>query len=120
MVDVSHDITPFNILEAMYVLESMTPYYPVPTIFVIVVDPGVGSSRRPILAVGENHYYLCPDNGIISRVLNSDSVSRVIYLDEEHYMLPNPSGTFQGRDVFASCSAWLAKLMNSDQFGGDY
>lgn len=117
VIDITHDIAPFNILEAMYVLDAVQPYFPTPTIFVIVVDPGVGSERRPILAVGDNHYYICPDNGLITRILESDSVSKVIHIEEEHYMLPNPGFTFHGRDVLAPCAAWLAKTLGSDHFG---
>ncbi|MGB3977325.1 MAG: SAM-dependent chlorinase/fluorinase [bacterium] len=117
VIDVTHDIAPFNIIEAMYVLDSVFSYFPAPTIFLVVVDPGVGSSRRPLLATGEKAYYICPDNGILSRVLKSDSISRVIHIEEEHYMLPDRSHTFEGRDVFAPCAAWLSKTFNADNFG---
>lgn len=117
IIDVTHDIAPFNIIEAMYVLDSVYPYFPAPTIFLVVVDPGVGTTRKPLLATGENAYYICPDNGVLSRVMKSDLITKVIHIEEEHYMLPNRSHTFEGRDVFAPCAAWLAKTFNADNFG---
>ncbi|MBN1879574.1 SAM-dependent chlorinase/fluorinase [bacterium] len=117
IIDICHDISPFNVMEAMYVLDSVQPYFPSPTIFVVVIDPGVGSSRRPLLAIGDNHYYICPDNGVLTRVIASDYVSKVIHIEEEHYILPNPSPTFHARDVFAPCAGWLAKTLGADNFG---
>jgi S-adenosyl-L-methionine hydrolase (adenosine-forming) len=117
VIDVTHDISPFNVIEAMYVLDAVFRYFPAPTIFTVVVDPGVGSERRPVIGIGENCYYICPDNGVFSRVLRSDSFSKVIHIKEEHYMLKNKSHTFHGRDVFAPCAAWLSKVLSADNFG---
>lgn len=117
IIDLCHDISPFNVLHAAYVLSSAVLYSPIPTIFVAVVDPGVGSERKPLLAVGENHYYVVPDNGILTQVLSSDSINQVLLLEEEHYMLPRTSETFHGRDVFAPVAAWLSKNHNASMFG---
>jgi S-adenosyl-L-methionine hydrolase (adenosine-forming) len=119
VIDITHDIAPYSIIEAMYVLDSVRQYFPIPTVFLVVVDPGVGSDRRPILAVGENGYYVCPDNGIISRVMKSDPIKKVIHIQEEHYLLPNRSYTFHGRDIFAPSAAWLAKLLGAENFGDE-
>lgn len=117
VIDVTHEISPFNVVEAMYILESASGYFPVPTIFAVIVDPGVGTNRRPLIGIGENNYYVCPDNGVFSRVLKSDSFSKVVHIQEEHYMLKNKSHTFHGRDVFAPCAAWLSKIMSAENFG---
>ncbi|MBN1354705.1 SAM-dependent chlorinase/fluorinase [bacterium] len=117
VIDVTHEISPFDIVQAAFVLQSIINYFPVPTIHIAVVDPGVGSERKPILAVGEKHYYLCPDNGIITRVLKEDNISKVIHIDGDHYMLKRRCETFHGRDVFAPVSAWLSKYFNASLFG---
>lgn len=117
ILDVSHDILPFNVIQASYMLNSAIHYFPSPTIFLAVVDPGVGSARRPIIAVGEQHYYVCPDNGIISKVIESDSITEVFHIEEEHYFMPNICATFHGRDVFAPCAAWLSKQLGAGRFG---
>jgi len=117
IVDITHGIEPFNIIQAMYTLDSVISYFPSPTVFLCVVDPGVGSARRPILAVGEKHYYIAPDNGVISRIMKSDEVSRVMHIDETHYFLKNDCQTFHGRDIFAPCAAWFANQLGTDSFG---
>jgi len=117
IVDLTHDILPFNIIHASYVLNSAVTYFPSPTVFLAVVDPGVGSHRRPIIAVGEKHYYVCPDNGLISKVVDSDMISEVIHIDEDHYFLKDVCGTFHARDVFAPCAGWLAKQLGASRFG---
>lgn len=117
IVDITHDLPPFDILQAAFILESATKCFPVPSIHVAVVDPGVGSDRKVLLAVGEKHYYIAPDNGILTRIIKSDSVSEIRVVDEEHYMLPRTVETFHGRDVFAPIAAWLSKYFNSQLFG---
>jgi len=117
ILDVTHDILPFNVIHGSYVLNSVIAYFPSPTIFVAVVDPGVGSNRRAIIAVGEKHYYICPDNGLITKVIESDHISEVVDIQEEHYFLPNVCPTFHGRDVFAPCAAWLGKQLGASRFG---
>jgi S-adenosyl-L-methionine hydrolase (adenosine-forming) len=117
IIDITHQIPPFDILQASLTLAAASKYFPAPTIHVVVVDPGVGSDRKPILAVGENHYYIAPDNGVLSRIFSQDSVSEVRVVEEEHYMLPRTCETFHGRDVFAPIAAWLSKYHNAQLFG---
>ncbi len=117
IIDLTHNIPPFDIVTASYILQNAIHYLPVPTIIVVVVDPGVGSARRPILAVGERHYYICPDNGVISRVIKEDNISHVYHVNMEHYMLKRRCETFHGRDVFAPVSAYLSKYFNAPIFG---
>jgi S-adenosyl-L-methionine hydrolase (adenosine-forming) len=117
IVDLCHEVNPFDIVEAAFKLECSYRYFPLMSIHVVVVDPGVGSTRRPLLAVGENFYYLAPDNGVLSWVIASDNVQHVYAIDATHYFLEKVSKTFHGRDVFAPCAAHLAKILDSANFG---
>ena len=117
IVDITHEISPHNIFEASYVIEEAAKRFPKPTIHIVVVDPGVGSDRRPIIAVGEDHYYIAPDNGVLSRVYQNDVFMRVHEVTEEHYLMKTQCKTFHGRDVFAPVGAWMSKLWEAGKFG---
>jgi len=117
IIDITHSIESYDIVQASYVLQSVIKHFPGPTIHLVVVDPGVGSDRRPILAAGESHYYLAPDNGVISRILKDDVVKDVYHVSGDHYMLHPICPTFHGRDVFAPVAAWLSKYFSSSMFG---
>ncbi|MCB5236988.1 S-adenosyl-l-methionine hydroxide adenosyltransferase family protein [Niallia alba] len=107
--DLTHDIPPFNIWEASYRLLQTVSYWPAGTVFVSVVDPGVGSSRRSIVARTENnHYIITPDNGTLSHL--KEEIAEVRLLEEEKNRLPNSgeSYTFHGRDIYAYTGARLA------------
>lgn len=117
IVDITHTISPHNILEAAYSLEISSTVFPTKTIHVAVVDPEVGSPRRPIIVATDRHYFVGPDNGVFTRVyLQSESI-QVIHVTGEHYFLPDRSSTFHGRDVFAPLAAWLSKEINILRFG---
>lgn len=92
--------------------------FPYKTIHVVVVDPGVGSIRRPILAVADHHYFIGPDNGVFSRIYNLTETLNVIHITSEHYFMPQRSFTFHGRDIFAPVAAWLSKGINVSHLGG--
>ena len=117
VIDITHNIPPFDILQAAYVIEAAAQYFPPPTIHVVVVDPGVGSIRKPLLAVGEQHYYVLPDNGLVSRVLKSDNIRQVYEVTEDHYSLKTKCQTFHGRDLFVPIGAWLSKYFDASLFG---
>ncbi|HSB65267.1 MAG TPA: SAM-dependent chlorinase/fluorinase, partial [Anaerolineales bacterium] len=112
IADISHTIKPQNILLGALALARTAPFFPAGTIHVAVVDPGVGTNRRAIaLQLGE-HYFIGPDNGLFTLVLehsesNQDEI-RVIQLDQPSYWLPEISHVFHGRDIFAPCAAYLA------------
>jgi len=108
MVDVSHTISPQNVGEAAYVLYTAYPFFPTGTIHLVVVDPGVGSARRPIALRTENAFFVGPDNGVFSYVMASEKVKTIVELSEPRYRLPQVSYTFHGRDVFAPAAAYLA------------
>jgi S-adenosylmethionine hydrolase len=109
VVDISHQVMPFDILDGALVIGSAYRYFPPRTIHVVVVDPGVGSERRPILASTERHQFVAPDNGVLSLVYEQEPSVTVRHISAEHYFLRPLSNTFHGRDVFAPVAAWLAK-----------
>lgn len=108
LVDISHDIRPQAIQEAAYVLHTATPYFPPGTIHLVVVDPGVGSPRRPLVVQTVWAVYVAPDNGVLSLALAQDPPCLAVHLTETRYRLPQISATFHGRDLFAPAAAHLA------------
>ena len=92
-------------------------YYPPRTIHVVVVDPGVGTQRRPILVSGEQQYFVAPDNGVLSMVYEREASFSVRHITSEHYFLHPVSNTFHGRDIFAPVAAWLSKVWQTSSFG---
>jgi hypothetical protein len=117
IVDITHDISPQNILEAVFALEMSFRAFPHKTIHVAVVDPGVGSERRPLLVATDNHYFIGPDNGVFSRIYAMSERLTVYHLTAEHYFLPERSSTFDGRDIFAPVAAWFSKGIDVKKFG---
>jgi S-adenosyl-L-methionine hydrolase (adenosine-forming) len=117
IIDISNEITPQDVWEAAYVLKSAYSHFPKGTIHLAVVDPGVGSGRRPIIAVTESFYFVGPDNGLFSLVYNDAERLRVHHITSTHYFLPNPGPTFHGRDIFAPVAGWITKGIPSGNFG---
>lgn len=107
IVDISHDISPQNIMEASYVLKSSSPYFPAGTIFLVVIDPGVGSNRKAIIVKTSHFTYTGPDNGVLSGIYNQ-AEDDVIEITNKDYLLPDISNTFHGRDIFAPVAAYLS------------
>ncbi len=118
IVDLSHNIGPQNIQEAAFVIGMNYSYFPKKSIHAVVVDPGVGSARRPVLVAADEHYFIGPDNGVFSYIYKHASKDlQVIHITAEHFFLKKNSPTFQGRDVFAPCAAWLSTGMEIGKFG---
>lgn len=117
LIDITHAIDPHNIEEGAFIISSSYKYFPSETIHIAVVDPGVGSERRPIIVKADNHYFVGPDNGIFSYVMSFSEKLKVIHITEERYMLSKDSPTFQGRDIFAPVAAWLSKGTSLEAFG---
>jgi S-adenosyl-L-methionine hydrolase (adenosine-forming) len=116
VIDICHDIAAFNITEAAFVIAEAWPYFPKGTIHVVVVDPGVGSSRRPILAEAGGHFFIAPDNGVLSMVFDAAPYKAHV-ISNPKLMRREISRTFHGRDVFAPAAAYLAKGVKPAQFG---
>jgi len=109
IVDITHEVTPFDLLDGALAVASAYPYFPPRTIHVVVVDPGVGTERRPLLVSGQNQYFVAPDNGVLSGVFEKEQNFVVRHLTSEHYFVQPISKTFHGRDVFAPVAGWLSK-----------
>ncbi len=112
VADLTHDIPPQDVLAAALTLGRTAPYFPAGTIFVAVVDPGVGTPRRPLAARLGAHLYVAPDNGLLTLVLQKAEAAgapvELVHLDRPQYWLPQVSRTFHGRDIFAPAGAHLA------------
>jgi hypothetical protein len=118
IVDVTHDITPFNIREAAIVTGLSYSHFPTRSVHLVVVDPGVGSSRRPVIVTTENHYFVGPDNGVFSMIYTLEEKSlTVTHITADHYFYQKESPTFQGRDYYAPVAAWLSKGIPVSNFG---
>jgi S-adenosylmethionine hydrolase len=117
IVDLSHEIPPQNVNAAAYVLWSAYSFFPSGTIFLAVVDPGVGTTRRILCAEGQNHIFLAPDNGTL-KYLEADGVLiRAWEVRDERYFLPRVSSTFHGRDIFAPVAAHLSLGLEPSKLG---
>ena len=108
IIDLTHAVTPQSIAQGTFLLGKSTPYFPEGTIFVAVVDPGVGTSRKAIAVETARHTFLAPDNGLLTSIFQAGEVKRCVTITSERYMLPSRSSTFHGRDVFSPVAAHLA------------
>jgi S-adenosylmethionine hydrolase len=119
IVDLTHNIQRHNIFEASQTLLMSYKFFPRTSIHVVVVDPGVGSHRRPLMVVTEDFYFIGPDNGVFTTIYDDcqPDYVKTYHITAEHYFLPAVGSTFHGRDIFAPVAAWLAKGVNSHNFG---
>jgi S-adenosylmethionine hydrolase len=117
IIDITHHVAPFDLLDGALSIGAAYSYFPARTIHVVVVDPGVGTDRRPLLVSAENQYFVAPDNGVLSLIYERDPNVVVRHANVEHYYLQPVSKTFHGRDVFAPVAAWLAKSGQSSAMG---
>jgi S-adenosyl-L-methionine hydrolase (adenosine-forming) len=109
VVDITHQVNPFDLLDGALAIGSAYSYFPPRTIHVVVVDPGVGTERRPLLVSAGNQYFVAPDNGVLSVIYERETDVVARHANVEHYYLQPLSKTFHGRDIFAPVAAWLAK-----------
>jgi hypothetical protein len=117
IVDLSHHVPPHSVEGAAYLLKSCYRYFPEGTVHVAVVDPGVGTARRPLFVSTARYFFMAPDNGLLSDVLEQESGVEVRQIDNLQYRLETAGSTFDGRDVFAPAAAWLSKGVPSASFG---
>ncbi|MDK2955197.1 MAG: hypothetical protein PWQ57_693 [Desulfovibrionales bacterium] len=116
ILDICHEIEPFNVIQAGFYLAASYPYFPEGTIFVAVVDPGVGAPRRVVLAERSNRIFLAPDNGLLSMVLDGAASLKIWDLSRAAADLQS-SDTFHGRDIFAPLAALLAAGQRPQEMG---
>ena len=119
IVDITHNVAPYDLLDGALAIGAAFAYFPPRTIHVVVVDPGVGTERRPLLVTGDNQYFVAPDNGVLSLVYERDPNIVVRHANVEHYYLQPVSKTFHGRDVFAPVAAWLSKNGQTSSMGDE-
>ena len=119
IVDITHNVAPFDLLDGALAIGSAYSFFPPRTIHVVVVDPGVGTDRRPLLVTAGNQYFIAPDNGVLSLVYEREQDLIVRHANAEHYYLQPLSKTFHGRDVFAPVAAWLSKNWQPASMGED-
>src|SRR5213596_1217078 len=117
LVDISHDLPPHYVLGAALELAAAYKYFPAGTVFLVVVDPGVGSMRRGIAAEIGDYKFVAPDNGVLTAVVDDHAPKKVVELSERRYARPTVSRTFEGRDRFAPAAAWLAKGIELSALG---
>jgi S-adenosylmethionine hydrolase len=114
IVDIAHELTPFATTEAAFVIAESFRFFPKKTVHVVVVDPGVGTARRPILVEAAGQYFIGPDNGVLSMVY-SRTPAKVREITNARLFLPSVSQTFHGRDIFAPVAAYLASRKTRPQ-----
>jgi S-adenosylmethionine hydrolase len=117
IVDISHAIQAFDVLDGAIAISQTYSLFPTGTIHMVVVDPGVGTTRRPIIASSDGYHFVAPDNGVLSMVYAKEERIHVRHVTSDHYFHQPVSNTFHARDVFAPVAAYLAKLVDSHKFG---
>ena len=117
IVDLCHQVSSYDIFDAAFTLAQSYRSFPSDTIHVVVIDPGVGTARRPLLARTMDYKFVGPDNGVLSLVYEREEGIEVRHITSEHYFLAPVSNTFHGRDVFAPVAGWLSKGVEVDKFG---
>lgn len=117
IVDLTHEIGPHDLLEASYVVANAYACFPTRTVHLVIVDPTVGSGRRAIIASNETHFFVAPDNGVLSLVFAKDPPTIVVSIEADHYFRKPVSPTFHGRDIFGPVVGWLAKGTDIEHFG---
>ncbi|MBI3764456.1 MAG: SAM-dependent chlorinase/fluorinase [Chloroflexi bacterium] len=117
VVDLTHNVPPQDIRRGAYALYLSAPYFPPETVYLCVVDPGVGGARRPIAVATDRGIFVGPDNGLFTYIYTSYDVRAVVELAESRYRLAKVSHTFHGRDIFAPAAAHLARGVAVESFG---
>jgi S-adenosyl-L-methionine hydrolase (adenosine-forming) len=119
IADITHAVQAFDVLDGALAIAESYSYFPSGSVHMVVVDPGVGSERRPILATVGEHYFVAPDNGVLSLVYAQADSVMVREITSSHYFRQPVSSTFHGRDVFAPVAANLAKGVDPAKFGDE-
>lgn len=117
IVDITHEIPAHDIQAGAFMLLAAYKTFPAGTIHVAVVDPGVGSTRRPIIVAANEQFFVGPDNGIFSYISDREFSARIVHVTSRQYFRPDPSSTFHGRDIFAPVAAALSTGVSPREFG---
>jgi hypothetical protein len=119
IVDITHQIPPHDIYAAAYTLMCCYKDFPRNTLHVVVVDPGVGSERRPIMVMCDRYNFIGPDNGVFSYIYQREEVNRIVHFTSTHYFRQPVSSTFHGRDIFGPCAGYISKLVEWRMMGDE-
>ncbi|RJS85886.1 hypothetical protein CW702_00500 [Candidatus Bathyarchaeota archaeon] len=117
IIDISHLVRKFDVKMGAYILAQAAPYFPDGTVHVVVVDPGVGTERRPIIVQAERSFYVGPDNGVLMLSAKREGIKKIYEIKNPKYMLPKVSRTFHGRDIFSPTAAYLVMGVPPKCFG---
>lgn len=117
LVDISHEVASYSIIDAAFTIGHAYAFFPSGTVHLVVVDPGVGSDRRALLVQTAKYYFVGPDNGVFSFIYEREERLAVRQITAEHYFLQPVSRTFHGRDVFSPIAAWVSKGIEASNFG---
>ena len=119
IVDICHSVSSYDIADAAWSIAQAYRFFPPRTVHVVVVDPGVGSARRPIIVETEDYIFVAPDNGVLSLIESYEAKFVVRHVTAERYFLQPVSNTFHGRDIFAAVGGWLSKGVAPAEFGAE-
>lgn len=117
VIDITHRVPSFNVISGSFLLYAAYRYFPERTIFLAVVDPGVGSERKILCAETERYYFIGPDNGVLSLPLEEETIIWICEVARKEYFLPHPTHTFEARDKMAPVAAWISKGTPCEKFG---
>jgi S-adenosyl-L-methionine hydrolase (adenosine-forming) len=117
IVDICHAVGSYDVPDGAWTIAQSYRFFPPRTVHVVVVDPGVGGARRPIIVETENYIFVAPDNGVLSLVEAREAKFVVRHVTAERYFLQPVSQTFHGRDIFAPVAGWLSKGVAPAEFG---
>ena len=119
IIDISNSVNSYDLLDGAITIAQAYHYFPANTIHLVVVDPGVGTARRPILVNTGKYFFVAPDNGVLSLVYEHEERSSVRHITADHYFLQPVSNTFHGRDIFAPVAGWLSKGVEAHKLGDE-
>lgn len=117
IIDICHAVQAFDVLDGALTIAQAYSYFPAGTVHMVIVDPGVGTARRPLLVTSERHHFVAPDNGVLSLVYQREQRLSARHVTGDHYFLQPVSNTFHARDVFSPIAAYLAKGVDPEKFG---
>jgi S-adenosylmethionine hydrolase len=117
IIDICHSVQAFDVLDGALTISQAYSYFPTGTIHMVVVDPGVGTARRPLIVSSDRHHFVAPDNGVLSLIYQREQRLSARHVTGEHYFLQPVSNTFHARDIFSPVAAYLAKGVDPEKFG---
>jgi len=119
VVDITHEIPPQDVATGAFTLLAAYKTFPAGTIHVAVIDPGVGSTRRPIIVSANEQFFVGPDNGLFTYIYDREPSHRIVHVTADWFFRPEPSTTFHGRDIFAPVAAALSNGVEMKEFGAE-